>query len=425
KNGSAADSPATQTTTTPGGPWFTDVTKTVGVDVVHRASGARGYFFPASMSPGAAWLDFDNDGDLDLVIASGCHLPPGSAAAALEPQTADATSNNAAAPSDSTQKRSDTATSDDDIIHLFRQRPDHTFEDVTRQFGLATPIYASGVAVGDIDNDGFVDLYVTGYGGDRLWRNRGGEKFEDVTESAGIDNRRWSTSAIIFDYDRDGRLDLFVTNYVDYDPSHPCYTTNGSQDFCNPVVFPRTADKLYRNTSDEKSVRFEDTSLPSGVALQRGAGLGVVSGDFNSDGWPDVYVANDGHANFLWINQRDGTFREEGVLLGAAYDLLGKGQGSMGVAADDLNGDGTPDIFVTNLDGENNALYLSQAGDGFAESSAKFGLSRPSYPFTGFGTTFLDVDRDGDLDLVVANGRVRRMVGTAAPASGKAPEKKS
>ncbi len=366
--------------------WFVDVSDSAQLTLVQQATGADRYFFPAIMGSGAAFVDFDLDRDLDIVLLDG----------------------------QASEKSSTTN------CHLYRQDEAGRFKDVTDGSGLVCPEFATGIAAGDVTNDGYPDLYVSCYGADHLFVNdrRGG--FVDVTVSAGIANLRWGTSVAFGDYDRDGWLDIFVTNYVDNDPAQACLIHNGQQDFCNPAMFPRTADKLFRNVAgrdrsstdgrmlEPADIRFEDVSLESGIALKTGAGLGVVCTDLNADHWPDFFVANDGHANFLWINQRDGTFREEGVLSGVAYDRLGKGQGSMGIALGDVNADQRLDLLVTNLDGENNALYLALPEGGFEESSASARISEVSFPRTGFGTALVDVDHDGDLDLLVANGRVRR-----------------
>lgn len=399
--------------------FFVDVTSKVRLNFTHHAGGESQFHFPAVMSPGAAWLDYDRDGDLDLVLTDGW----------LNAELSGPEGNS--------------KPSRGFACRLFRQEPPGEFIDVTIETGLTHRGYGMGLAVGDVNNDGYPDLYLTCVGPDRLFLNDHGRAFVDVTERAGIDNPRWGTSVAFLDYDRDGWLDVFVTNYVDYDPAHPCLTANGSQDFCNPAVFPRTASKLYRNVtanildgadvqptrrpliSDPSppvgrgadrsgSVAFEDVSVASGIASKLGAGLGVTCCDFNRDGWIDIYVANDGHANFLWINQRDGTFRDEAGLLGVDTDALGRGQGSMGIAVADVNGDQHPDVFVTNLDGETNVLYLTQPTGGFLEASARSGLGTPSFPFTGFGTAFVDLEHDGDLDVVVVNGRVRR---SSVPAS--------
>ncbi len=389
-------------------PFFEDVTELAGIDFRHHAGGAHEYFFPSIMCGGGALLDFDVDGDLDILLIDSGEVP----------RTGhQRTSSREGMPPGDAARRTK--------CRLFRQDAGLKFVDVSAEAGLDLLGYGMGAAVGDVNNDGFPDIYVTCFGPDHLFVNRRDGTFHDQTHSAKIENERWGASAVFFDYDRDGWLDLFVTNYVDYDPARPCHTNNGEQDFCNPAQFPRTADKLFHNvtgkiadsklTRNTSLVQFEDVSLASGIALKAGAGLGVVAADFTGDHWPDIYVANDGHANFLWVNQRDGTFQEEAILLGAAYDALGRGQGSMGIAVGDLNQDQRWDLLVTNLAGENHALYLSETGGGFREASATAGFAAASYPRTGFGTVLIDVEHDGDLDLLVANGGVRRAASVAQP----------
>ncbi|MBI5758392.1 MAG: CRTAC1 family protein [Planctomycetales bacterium] len=399
--------------------FFTDVTHKVDLNFTHHAGGGTQFYFPSVMSPGAAWVDYDRDGDLDLLLTDGWLAseqthPNRGPDPLVRPSSVPIMSTRITRPGSSGPGGPDHL-----ACRLYRQDASGEFADVTLETGLQHFGFGMGLAIGDVNNDGFPDIYLTCVGPDRLFLNQNGESFSDVSEAANIDNARWGTSATFLDYDRDGWLDLFVTNYVDYDPSQPCITANGLQDFCNPAIFPRTAAKLYRNVTASlardagdqgtpRTVAFQDVSVDSGIASQAGAGLGVTCGDFNRDGWVDIYVANDGHDNFLWMNQRDGTFRDEAVLLGAGTDALGRGQGSMGVAVADLNGDRGPDIFVTNLDGEINALYLSQPEGGFKESAAASGLGLPSFSFTGFGTAFLDLEHDGDSDLLVVNGRVKR-----------------
>ncbi|MFM7055409.1 MAG: CRTAC1 family protein [Planctomycetota bacterium] len=303
-------------------------------------------------------------------------------------------------------------------IQLLQQRESGEFMDVTNSSGLHFDGIPCGVTSADFTNDGLPDLCLTGSGDCRLFENLGGFRFRDLGSAAGVSSGRWSSSAAFLDYDRDGWLDLFVANYVDYDPVHVCRDAAGTVDFCSPAVFPRTTDRLYRNLGGDRSrnapagtaataAAFTDVSLESGIAGQRGAGLGVAAADWNRDGWMDIFVANDGHANFLWINQQNGTFQDEAVLRGVASDAAGQSQGSMGTAAADLNRDGLPDLVVTNLDGESNTVCL-HAGQLFQERSAEWGMDKVSWRFTGFGTALPDLNHDGRVDFVAVNGRVLR-----------------
>lgn len=338
------------------------------------------------MAGGAGCIDFNRDGRPDLMLVG------------LSPQTAP----ELAVP----------------FIQLLEQRDSGEFVDVTSNSGLQFNGIPCGIASGDFTNDGLPDLCLTGAGDCRLYENLGDFQFRDLGTNAGVSSGRWSTSAAFLDYDRDGWLDLFVTNYVDYDPAHVCRDAAGTQDFCSPSVFPRTTDRLYRNLGRQQSGNaaagpaFADVSVESGIAGQRGAGLGVAATDWNSDGWIDIFVANDGHANFLWINQQNGTFQDEAVLRGVASDASGRSQGSMGVAAADLDQNGLPDLVVTNLDGESNSVCMN-AGQVFLELSTDWRMDEASWRFTGFGTALPDLNHDGSPDFVAANGRVLRS-GTSA-----------
>lgn len=360
-------------------PIFVDITNEVGLKFEHTVGHTGSYFFPQIAASGGAFLDYDRDGRLDIYLINGNLEHDGDS------------------PGETVTNK------------LFHQKPDGTFEDVTEQSGLGDSAYGLGVAVGDVNNDGLPDVYVTNYGPDRLYVNRGDGRFEDVTAVAGIDNVRWGSSACFFDYDRDGRLDLFITNYINHQPGRKCESGDGHQDFCGPSAFAGTIDKLYHNVSTGEKVAFEDVTADSGIGSQRGPGLGVVAADFTGDGFADVYVANDGAANFLWVNQQDGTFVDDAIIKGVSHDSQGRAQAGMGIAMADIDGDLRLDLFVTHLDGESNALYGS-GGDAFSfrDLAVSEGLGVASFPMTGFGTAFFDVECDGDLDLAVANGRVVR-----------------
>lgn len=368
-------------------PMFADITKETGLDFVHQAGKLEEFYFPAIMGGGCALFDFNNDGLLDVYLING-NEQMGNPAEAKTPLAKN---------------------------QLFQQGESGRFLNVTEKSGLGDAAYGMGVAVGDINNDGFSDVYVTNVGADKLYLNRGDGTFHDVTETAGISNPHWAASASFVDFDRDGWLDLYVTNYVDYFPERTCPDPAGHLDFCGPQAFFSVADKLFRNATGESSdstepgaIRFEDVSESSGIASQPGAGLGVVCADVNHDGWPDIYVANDRMANRLWINQQDGTFVEEAVFRGLAFDSQGKPQASMGIALGDLNRDALPDFYVTHFEGEAHAYYLSQPGGIYSERSAEAGLLTPTFPLTGFGTAFVDVDQNGYSDILIVNGRVKR-----------------
>jgi hypothetical protein len=296
---------------------------------------------------------------------------------------------------------------------LYRQLPGGRFQDVSKGSGLDIAGYGMGVAVGDVNNDGRPDVLLTQYGGIRLFLNNGDGTFSDVTRQAGLQNPRWGTSAAFVDYDRDGWLDLVVVNYVRYDPSVPCRQESGAADFCAPKTFPGTVAALYRNLGRAPGdppgrVRFEDVTRPSGLASAPGPGLGVLCADFDGDGWPDIFVTNDGAANHLWINQHDGTFREEAAARGLALNAMGQAEAGMGVAAADVDADGLFDVFVTHLGWETNTLWRQGPRGLFADRTAGSGLGRAAWRGTGFGTALADFDLDGAPDAAVVNGRVSR-----------------
>ncbi len=365
-----SDSPKTATSLKPEY-FFTDVTETSGIKFVHDPGVDGSYFMPESMGTGGAFLDFDNDGDLDIyLINSGPHNNT--------PRTVQ--------------------------NHLYRN-DGNKFTDVTASSGLKGDGYGIGVAVGDIDNDGDVDIYVTNYGPDELYRNNGNGSFSDITREARIRDHEWGSSAAFFDYNNDGFLDLYVANYLKYDPRVTCTDTAGRQDYCGPKGFRGAADILYRNNRNRT---FTDVSSSSGIASVEMKGLGVAPGDFNRDGLIDIFVANDGEPNLLWVNRGNGTFQDQAHQLGAAVNAIGRAEANMGIAVGDVGNDGGFDLFVTHLRGESNTLFRFNPEFGFQDDTVVAGLSESSIPYTGFGTGFFDFDQDGDLDLAVANGRISR-----------------
>ncbi|MEM7582945.1 MAG: CRTAC1 family protein [Acidobacteriota bacterium] len=373
---------------------FEDVAKQVGIDFVHFNGMSGEFYFPEMTGQGGALLDFDNDGDLDLFAVQGAVIGPGKSM------------KDVFFPPDGSQAPSD---------RLFRNDTDPQkgpaslrFTDVTVASGLSKIAtgYGMGVTTGDFDNDGWIDLYVTNYGSNQLLRNRGDGTFEDVTRKAGVDDPAWSTSATFFDLDRDGRLDLFLTNYVVFDLGRnpKCFATSSRRDYCGPSAFDGVADRLWRNRGDGT---FEDITTKAGIGAEKGAGLGVVAADFDEDGWLDLYVANDGEPNHLWLNQRNGAFRDEALLGGVAVNREGNPEASMGVLATDFDGDGDADLFMTHLMGETNTLYINEGAGLFEDRTLETGLSAGSLPFTSFGTAWLDVENNGRNDLMIANGAVR------------------
>jgi enediyne biosynthesis protein E4 len=243
-----------------------------------------------------------------------------------------------------------------------------------------------GVAAGDVDNDGCVDLYVTRYGRNSLLRNRCDGTFEDRTMASGTGHEGWSTSATFFDFDRDGWLDLYVTDYVTYRlNSHTdCVTPSGKPDYCSPSAFRPRPGQLFRNDRDGT---FTNVTRASGIGTVFGPGLGAIAVDVNGDGWSDLYVANDGRDNQLWMNQRDGTFADTALIAGVAVNGAGRPEASMGVDAGDVDGDGDDDLFVTNLTAEGHTLYLNDGAGVFEDGATRAGIRAASLPYTGFGTT--------------------------------------
>jgi enediyne biosynthesis protein E4 len=358
----------------------------------HHFTGATGEFFmPEIMGAGVALFDYDNDGDLDVYLVQG----------AMFDSTQDPS--RAKFPPPSGWKPGN---------RLFRNLLSETgklqFVDVTEKAGVGHIGFGMGVAVGDYDNDGYQDLYVTNFGHNVLYHNNGDGTFTNVTIKAGVDDLRWSTGAAWIDFDRDGRLDLFVANYLDFNVkgNKRCYASTGERDYCTPKMYQPVPARLFHNRGDGT---FEDVTEASGIGAAVGPGLGVVCADFNGDGWPDIYVANDGSASHLWINQRNGTFKETSLLAGTAYNAEGAPQAGMGVAAGDFDNDGDEDIMKTNLTKEGCNLYVNDGRGNFYDASAEVGLLLPTFPYTGFGTEWFDYDNDGRLDLFIANGAVNRI----------------
>jgi len=354
---------------------------------LERAEDGR-WFMPDSMAGGVALVDVDGDGDLDAFFAHG--------------------------------RWRDGAPIRDGLGRLWLQGPDGRFADVSADRGVIGPHYGMGVAAGDVDNDGDVDLYVTCYGPDVLLRNRGDGTFDDVSTSAGIravpGTNEWGASCTFVDIDADGWLDLFVTNYVVYPESEQSRDSRDQPEYPAPGNYPGTADVLLANRGDGT---FVDVSGSSGIAVSRGRGLGVAAADFDGDGRVDLYVANDGEANFCWLQRERGApqqwrFEERALSLGIALDGDGRPEAGMGVARGDVDGDGREDLFLTHLVQETHTLYLSRAaagtraGGSFTDRTLRAGLAAPTVDLTGFGVVFADFDFDGLVDILAVHGRVLR-----------------
>ncbi len=368
---------------------FVEAAETSGLDFRHFIGATGEYFIPEIMGAGVALLDYDGDGDLDVFLLQGSLLAPQDA---LEDSTFPPPARNW--PGGQLYRN--------EIVPSGELR----FVNVTESSGIRQLGYGMGAAVGDYDNDGDPDLFLTQFGPNLLYRNNGDGTFSDVT-TAGLEDERWSTSATFFDYDRDGDLDLFFTNYIDFtiNNSKQCYDPTGARDYCTPMVHNPVPDRLLRN--DEG--RFVDVTRAAGLEAAYGNGLGVVAADFDGDGWADLYVANDAVANQFWRNNGRGGFVDEALPSGTAFNADGLAEAGMGIAAGDFDGDGDEDLFVTHLSRETNTLYVNNGGGLFRDETNRFGLGSISTPFTGFGTAWLDFDHDGWLDLFVANGGVTTM----------------
>lgn len=372
---------------------FKEVADQVGLKFQHYNGMTGKFYLPEITGSGAALFDFDNDGDLDVYLVQGNVLEPGTKpGSTLFPWRSPE-------PPQGKLFRNDLTPGKDG-------RPALKFTDVTQQSGIVASGYGMGAATGDINNDGLPDLYISNLGANQMYLNRGDGRFADVTKESGTDDQRWTTSASFFDYDRDGWLDLMLVNYADFSVTNSpnCFAATTARDYCTPRVFRAPGNRLLHNKG--KGV-FEDVTAKAGVDKEFGHGLGIVAADFNGDDWVDIYVANDGDHNQLWINQKNGTFTNEALLAGAAINRNGQAEASMGVDAGDFDGNGTEDIFTTHLIDETNTLYVNLGQTLFEDRTRESGLGMPGRRFTGFGTFFFDYDNDGWLDLFVTNGAVQ------------------
>lgn len=353
---------------------MTDVTRSAGIDFRHNNGAFGAKYLPETMGPGCAFIDYDGDGWLDILLANGCDWPG--------------------------HKRK-TST-----LALYRNNRNGTFTDVTAAAGLAVEMYGMGIAVADYDNDGHPDILITAVGQNRLFHNTGKGHFVDVTAKAGLAGRAaFSTSAMWFDYDRDGLLDLFVCNYVQWSATHDVFCSGDGKikSYCTPEAYRGSTCWLFRNRGDGT---FEDVTARSGIFDTSSKSLGVALIDIDRDGWPDLVVANDTQPNKLYRNLRNGAFEEVGVHSGIAFSEDGRARAGMGVDAADFDNSGVSGLAITNFDNEMLALYRGSQSNVFVDASQPSGVGVPSRNTLGFGCAFFDANLDGRLDLAIVNGHI-------------------
>src|SRR5580693_4483644 len=360
---------------------FTDVTAQAGIKFVHNAGKSGKKYLPETLGSGAAFFDADGDGWIDILFVSGKAWIPGA--------------------------RHTTAA-------LYRNNHNGTFTDITRGSGLDIEIYGIGVAVGDYDNDGRDDVYITALDGDHLFHNDGGGKFTDVTKTSGISNASFGTSAAWLDYDRDGKLDLFVANYVQWTQKGDiwCSLDGSTKSYCTPESYKGTSSKLYHNLGNGK---FEDVTAKAGLADPTSKSLGVAVIDFNSDGWPDLFVANDTQPNKLYRNLQNGTFKEEGLTAGVAFGEDGVARGAMGVDVADYDRSGHQHLVVGNFANQMIGLYHNEGNGLFVDEAPRSPIGRSSLLSLTFGLFFFDYDLDGYSDIFAANGHIEEQIGRVQP----------
>ena len=365
-------------------PIFTDVTAETGIDFHHTDGRSGRYYLLEELGSGAAFFDYDNDDDLDIYFVNGTNLP----GAQSERQPTNV---------------------------LYRNNGDGTFTDVTKLGGVGDTGYGVGCCVGDIDNDGYLDIYVTNFGKNVLYRNNGDGTFSDVTDAANVGDGRWGASCAFADYDNDGDLDLYVVNYVEFqmDENRVCHRS-GIRTYCPPQAFAGEDDILYRNNGNSS---FTQVTQEAGVSNPRGRGLGVVWGDYDNDGFLDLYVANDTNENYLFHNNRNGTFTDVAFYAGCALSEHGKMESGMGVDFGDYDNDGFLDIVVTNFQDEVATLYRNNGNGFFTDVSYTSGTGEKTLPSLGWSVCFFDYDNDADKDLFIANGHVYDNVELFQPAT--------
>ncbi len=352
---------------------FSDITSEAGITFRHFNDASSRKYLPETMGAGVAFFDYDNDGRPDLFFVNGARLR----------------SSKTGSPS----------------CALYRNLDGATFSDVTASAGLGEPIYGMGAAVADIDNDGFLDLFVSGVDEDRLYRNRGDGTFENVSRKMGLTSVGFSSSAAFLDYDRDGYVDLLVGRYVEWSAETDiiCSPDGVHRTYCTPESYKGASNRLYKNLGGKK---FRDVTRAAGLWHPEGKTLGLAILDYNRDTWPDIAVANDTVRNFLFVNNRDGSFSEVGVMSGMAYSESGATRGGMGIDASDADGDGYWDIVVGNFSQEMSAFYRGSDKGFFQDEAPQVGIGLATLMTLAFGTLFLDFDNDGALDVAIVNGHI-------------------
>ena len=360
---------------------LTDVTQSAGIKFTHNSGRAGKKFLPETMGSGAAFFDFDNDGWPDILLINSKDWTPRG-------------------------RKS--------LSALYRNNRDGTFTNVTAGSGLDVEMYGMGVAIGDYDNDGKKDIYITAFDGDRLFHNEGNGKFRDVGKAAGIQNANFGTSAAWLDFDRDGKLDLFVANYVQWTPKGDlwCSLDGATKSYCTPESYKGTQSKLFHNLGGGK---FEDVSVKAGVGDPNSKSLGVTVLDYNNDGWPDIFVANDTQPNKLYRNNRDGTYTEEGMAAGVAFGEDGVARGAMGGDSADYDRSGRPHLLVGNFSNQMLGLYHNEGNGLFVDEAPSSSVGRASLLSLAFGVFFFDYDLDGYPDIFAANGHIDEEIGRVQP----------
>jgi len=360
---------------------LTDVTSAAGIHFTHNSGRAGKKFLPETLGSGCAFFDADGDGWPDILLINSKDWAPRG-------------------------RKS--------LSALYRNNHNGTFSDITAGSGLDVEMYALGVAIGDFDNDGRDDVYITALDGDHLFHNEGGGKFRDVTAASGIRNASFGTSAAWLDYDRDGKLDLFVANYVQWTPKADlwCSLDGATKSYCTPESYKGTSCKLYHNLGGGK---FEDVSQKAGIAESTSKSLGITVFDYNNDGWPDIFVANDTQPNKLYRNNKNGTFTEEGMAAGVSFGEDGVARGAMGTDAADYDRSGLPDLLVGNFSNQMLGLYHNEGTGLFVDEAPSSTVGRASLLSLAFGVFFFDYDLDGYPDIFAANGHIEEEIGRVQP----------